>query len=108
MNIQLSNVKLIRFAHGEEILAEVLEDGLMKVVFKKPIQVVLIPNRSTPENPTIGFGPWGQFSSSDTFEVDKSHVLVIMSPIKEFVEQYVSVHSAVKIQPKGLILPNKG
>jgi len=103
-----TNVKLIRFVSSEEILADVIDDGLLKIRFKKPIQVVMIPNRSSPENPTIGFGPWCQFSADDSFEVDKSHILVIMTPIKEFVDQYNSVHSPILSQQKGLLLPNRG
>lgn len=108
MSINKENIKLVRFTSGEEIVTEVMEDGLMKLKFRKPIQVILLPNRSTPENPTIAFGPWGQFAKDDTFEVDKSHILVIMTPIPEFVAQYLSVHSKVQVPTKGLLLPNKG
>jgi hypothetical protein len=104
------NVKLIRLVNGEELIAEVVDQqGIIfadVIKIKNPLRVVLIPGKSTPQNPTIGFAPWAEFSEDKEFELDKSHVLCIMNPVKEFSNQYNQTFGGI-ITPKtgGLILP---
>lgn len=84
------NVKLIRLLNGEELIAEVIFDceQTKKIVLKNPLRVLVIPAKSTPQNPTVGFAPWAEFTEDKKFELDKNHVLCIMTPVKEFVNQY--------------------
>lgn len=104
------NVKLIRLLNGEELIAEVIEqEGIIFaniIRLKNPLRVMIIPSKSTPQNPTVGFAPWVEFTDDKTFELDKSHVLCIMNPVKEFVNQYNATFGGI-ITPttSGLILP---
>lgn len=102
------NVKLIRMLTGEDIIAEVISDAInsQKILIKNPVRVMLIPNKSTPQTPTVGFAPWFEFTEDKNFELDMTHVLCIMTPLKEFVNQYNATFSGI-ITPKtsGLILP---
>lgn len=104
----MKNIKILRLITGEEILAEVLQNDETKVIVKNPIRIVVLQNRTKPEEPTIGLAPWTEFSSDDQFTLDKTHIIIIMSPINEFINQYQATFSKIITPQSGLILPNKG
>lgn len=100
------NVKLIRMMNREELITEVLSENEKSVTIKNPLSIVMIPNRADPKNPSIGLAPWSEFVEKQEFTLDKSHILYIMQPIKEFVNQYNSVQSGLVVpNSPGLILP---
>lgn len=103
------NVKLIRLLNGEELIAELMPDVRSDppdIVMKNPLRVMVIPSKSTPQNPTVGFAPWVEFSDDKTFTIDKSHVLCIMNPVKEFVNQYNATFGGILTpSTSGIILP---
>lgn len=100
----MANLKILKLITGEEILAELLPSSEAVVIAKNPVRVVVIPSRVDPEKPQIGLAPWAQFSDDKTFTIDKSHVLTIMTPIKEFETQYNSLFGGIITPPK-LIVP---
>ena len=98
----MKNVKLIRLLTGEEILADVISESDEILRINNPIRVMLMPGKQGNAAPTVGFAPWMEFSEDTEFSLDKSHVLVMMNPIAEFVTQYNKAFS-------GLVLPeNEG
>jgi hypothetical protein len=66
-----------------------------------------MPNKMDPKTPNIGFAPWADFSEDKTFTLDKSHVLAIMNPIKEFLNQYNNMFGGLVVPSSNLILPGK-
>jgi hypothetical protein len=102
------NVKLIRLLTGEELIAELVFDDNQtnKIVIKNPLRILVIPAKSTPQNPTVGFAPWMEFSEDKKFELDKQHILCIMTPMREFINQYNSAFGGI-IAPtsSSIILP---
>lgn len=105
--IDQKNIRLIRFLTGEEIIAEVVLDTEKVLTIKNPIRVLVIPNQSAPNNPNIGFAPWSEFTEDKTFDLNKDHILVQMTPIKQFIAQYMKTFSPI-ITPQsgGIILPS--
>lgn len=101
------SVKLIKLITGEELLAEVAATSPIPnaLTMKNPVRVIVMPNKIDPKTPNIGFAPWAEFSDEKTFEVDKSHVLCIMTPIKEFVNQYNSMFGGLVVPTSNLIMP---
>lgn len=99
-----ANVKIIKLITGEELLAEILEQG-KPMIIKNPVRVVVMPNKLDPKTPNVGFAPWAEFSEDKTFELDKSHVLAIINPIKEFINQYNSMFGGLVVPSSNLILP---
>lgn len=100
------NVKIVKLLSGEELLTEILPSSETVCKMKNPVRVVVMPNKIDPKTPNIGFAPWGEFSDDKEFIVDKSHVVVIMTPIKQFVDQYNSMFSKIVAPQSGLILPS--
>lgn len=103
------NIKIIKLLTGEELLAKVLPTkGSLSddvLIMENPVRIVVMPNKIDPKTPNIGFAPWAEFSDDKEFIVDKSHVLAIMTPIKEFVNQYNTMFGGLVVPTSNLILP---
>ena len=91
------NVKILKLITGEEILAEVIKN-YDTVTIKNVLRIVIMPSRD-PSAPTVGLAGWAQFSKDDEITIDKSHIIAIMDPIDQFVEQY-------RQQFSGLVTPS--
>ena len=91
------NVKLLKLITGEEILAEVIKN-YDTVTIKNVLRIVIMPSRD-PSAPTVGLAGWAQFAKDDEITLDKSHIIAIMDPIDQFVEQY-------RQQFSGLVTPS--
>lgn len=102
------NIKLIRLTTNEEILAEVVLDTGLKLTIKNPIRIVVMPPKNNSNTPTIGFAPWMEFSDDKEFVLDTQNILCIMSPIKEFIQQYNSTFSGIVVPQSSILLPEKG
>lgn len=107
--LQDENIQLFRLITGEELIAERVNDFSSsenyQVKIRNPIRFMLVPSKGNPNQPTVGFAPWQEFSTDTEFTLDKSHVLAIMTPIKEFKEQYRATFSKIITPKPGLILP---
>lgn len=102
--MMIMNIKIIKLINGDELLAEIVTDtDILKI--KNPVRIVVMPNKMDPKTPNIGFAPWADFSEDKTFTLDKSHVLCIMSPIKEFVNQYNTMFGGLVVPTSNLIMP---
>lgn len=92
------NVKVLRLVNGQEVVAEVLNEDETGIRIKNPVMVMVIPTKSDPNNPQVGFGPWANFSDDKEFVLNRATVIAVMNPIKEFINQYNSMFG-------GLVLP---
>jgi hypothetical protein len=100
------NVKILKLITGEEVLAEVSDSiASDKILIKNAVRVVVMPNKLDPKTPNVGFAPWADFSDDKTVTLDKSHIIAIMTPIKEFVNQYNSMFGGLVVPTSNLILP---
>ena len=99
----MANVKIIKLITGEELLADVPLEHVDPLRIKNPVRIIVMPNKIDPKTPNIGFAPWAEFSDDKTFELDKDHILCIMTPIKEFVAQYTSMFGGIVIPTSGII-----
>lgn len=99
----MANVKIIRLI-GEDVLAEVLfsPENILKI--KNPVRIVHVPSKVDPTKPSIGFAPWAEYSADKEFTIEKSSVVCIMEPIKEFVAQYNTIFSGIITPTTQLII----
>lgn len=101
-----ANVKIVKLLTGEDLLTEVLPSSDQVVIMKNPVRILVLPNKIDPKTPQIGLAPWAEFAEEKTFTVDKSHVVAIMTPIKDFVNQYNGMFGGIyTASGPGLILP---
>lgn len=89
------NLKIIRFLGGEEIMAEILEHNKEVVKVKNPIRIVVMPSKTDPKNPQVGFAPYLEFSADKEISLNATLVVTMYNPVKEFVSEYTSMFSGI-------------
>tara|TARA_R110000772_G_scaffold99174_3_gene198898 strand:- start:20566 stop:20916 length:351 start_codon:yes stop_codon:yes gene_type:complete len=113
------NIKLLKLITGEEVLAEILlptgaqpvrlndlndiHRTYSQVTIKNVLRIVILPGRD-PSAPSVGLAGWAQFAKDDEITVDRSHIIAIMEPIDQFVEQYRQQFSGLVTPPTQLII----
>lgn len=99
-----ANIKILKLVNGDELLAEIVSAGdPMKI--KNPVRIVVMPNKLDPKTPNVGFAPWEEFTEEREFTLDKRHVIAIITPIKEFVNQYNSMFGGLVLPTSNLLIP---
>jgi hypothetical protein len=98
-------VKIVRLINGEELLGEIMPSSSDVCRIKNPVRIIVMPNKIDPKTPSVGFAPWAEFSEDREFSLDKRHILAIINPIKEFVNQYNSMFGGLVVPTSNLILP---
>ena len=102
----MANVKLIKLLTGEEILAEIVDapinifDVENNLNIKNPIRIVLT------QDGKVGLVKWAELSPDTEMKLDRFHIVTILTPHKQLIDQYLSIHS--KIVPatiSSLIMP---
>ena len=99
-----NNVKLIRFL-GEEVLAEVVSETETSLTLKNAVRIVVIPDQANPKSPQVGLVPFVQFSDDKEYEINKTFVVCVATPLKEFVNQYNSVFGGIQLATSKIITP---
>lgn len=100
-----ANLKLMKMISGDELLAEVTNETDTHVSIKNAVRVVVMPSKANPQTPTVGFAPWADFSEDKQFTIHKAHVIVMMKPVQEFVNQYNAMFGGIVAPSSKLILP---
>jgi hypothetical protein len=99
------NVKLVKMISGEELIAEVVSDQESYITIKNPVRVVVVPTKTNPQTPTVGFAPWAEFSEEKEFTIHKAHIIVTMKPVQEFINQYSAMFGGLVTPSSKLIIP---
>lgn len=85
-NVQ--NIKILRLSTGEEILGEVAEENSSSLKIKNPVRVIVVPSKADPNNPSVAFAPFIQWSDDKVLTLNANHVITTATPITEFINQY--------------------
>lgn len=103
----MSNIKIIRFANGDEILASITSElNQSTLTFVNPVRILVVPPQRPNDKAQVALAPWTQFSKDKAFTVDQNHVLVTMDPLDEFVNEYRKITGSIIINTNpGLVLP---
>lgn len=101
----VENLKILRLSTGEEIIGEIVEENITKITVKNPVRIVVVPSKSDPQNPSIGFAPFMQWSEDKNLTLNAIHVITTATPITEFVNQYNSIHGGIVVPKSKLITP---
>lgn len=100
------NVKLLKLANGEDLVTEVIDNSGGLVLIKNPLRIVMMPSKADPKMPSVGLAPWAEFSEDKEIVLDKNHVLCIMNPITEFINQYNSIFGGIVLPSSKLLMPD--
>jgi hypothetical protein len=100
-----TNVQILKMIGGDELLAEIVAQTETHYTVKNPVRVVVMPSKANPQQPTVGFAPWAEFSEEKQFTIHRAHVIVTMKPVQEFVNQYNSMFGGIVAPSSKLIIP---
>lgn len=100
-----TNLKLLRLTTGEEVLGEIVSVNVTKITIKNPVRVIMVPSKADPNNPTVAFAPFVQWSDDKELELNAHHVTFSATPITEFVNQYNSMFGGIVVPNSKLITP---
>lgn len=100
-----TNLQILKMISGDELLAEIIGQTETHLTIKNPVRVVVMPTKTNPQTPTVGFAPWADFSDEKQFTIHRAHVIVTMKPVQEFVNQYNTMFSGIVAPSSKLIIP---
>lgn len=99
------NLQILRLSTGEEIMGEVTSNSGQAITIKNPVRVVVVPSKTDPNNPSVGFAPFMQWTDDKDLTLNASHVITTASPITEFVNQYNGMFGGIVVPKTGIITP---
>ena len=100
-----TNVTLIKFLGGEEVLAEVVSENLTQINVKNAVRIVVIPDQLNPKTPQVGLSPYLRFSEDKESVFNKPLVITTATPVTEFVNQYNSLFGGIQLPSSKIITP---
>ena len=93
-------MKAFKLRSGEELVAEIVNDGETTVTIMNPLGVVM---QRSEKGPVLGFIPWMQ-AADGPFTIDKDHVVVMAEVAQEVKNGYNGIFGAgIVVPPKQLI-----
>lgn len=101
----VENLKILRLSTGEEIMGEVVAFNATEYIVKNPVRVIMVPSKTDPNNPSVAFAPFVQWSDEKELTLNANHVMLMTTPIKEFVNQYNSMFGGIVVPNSKLITP---
>ena len=101
----MADIKLVRLITGEDILGEVVDTDSKSVTIKNAVRVVVMPNKTAPDAPTVGLAPFCHWTSDKVIELNAALVLTTMEPITDFINQYNSSFGGLVVPSSKIITP---
>ncbi len=100
-----TNVKLIKFLGGEEIVAEVVKETDSTLEVKNAVRIVVIPDQLNPKTPQVGLAPYLQFSDTRELTFNRNLVVTTAVPLTDFLNQYNSLFGGIQLATSKIITP---
>ena len=100
-----TNVTLIKFLGGEEIIAEVVSQNDTSINVKNPVRIVVIPDKMDAKTPQVGLAPYLQFSDTKELTFNRNLVVTTATPLIDFVNQYNSLFGGIQLATSKIITP---
>ena len=100
-----TNVTLIKFLGGEEVLGEVVFENLTHIGVKNAVRIVVIPDQLNPKTPQVGLAPYLQFSEDKELTFNRALIVTTATPVTEFVNQYNSLFGGIQLPSSKIITP---
>lgn len=88
-------IAVLKLTTGEEIVGEVVGDvNSVTVTVKNPCVLQMVPHRSNPEQASVALIPIAMHIEGHTIPIKESHIIWMVTPVKELYSQYNSVFGA--------------
>ena len=102
-----TNIKNLRLLNGQDVLGEVISETKDTITLKNPVRVMVVPSKTDPKDPSVGFAPYCEWSTDKEVEINAYHVLAKMTPVPEFINQYNAVFGGVMVPDNKIIIPGQ-
>ena len=67
----VDNLMIVRLITGEEVLGEITIQDDKIIQIKNPVRIMVMPSKTDPKNPSVGFAPFMQWSDD---KIGRAHV----------------------------------
>lgn len=102
----MGTVKLFQLLSGDLLIGEEFgEPTGLKTHIKNPLRVIMMPQQGQSKSASIAFAPFCEFSEDKIIEFDNVHILCMMTPIQQFLNQYQSTFGSIMTPQPKLIIP---
>ena len=103
-------IRLVRTRSGEDIVAEIEENGDVSVTLENPAQLMPMGSPNG-QGMQMGFAPWIPFAGTAKVKVEipRDYIVFIIEPAKDIVNNYRQAFGSgivvpeVKVDPKALL-----
>ncbi len=99
-----ANIKILKLISREDILGEILDESDSTIRIKNPVRVIVMPSKTSPQNPQVAYAPWAEFSEQKEFTIHKAHIIVSMDPMTDFINNYNQMFGGVILPTSKLIV----
>jgi hypothetical protein len=99
-----ANIKILKLISREDILGEILDESDITIKIKNPVRVIVMPSKTSPQNPQVAYAPWAEFSEQKEFTIHKAHIIVSMDPMTDFINNYNQMFGGVILPTSKLIV----
>lgn len=90
----MSNVKIVKFMSGQEVIGKVIDESSTRVVVESPL--TLQPMRNG-ETVSLGLMPFSWGGKADAVAFNAAHILCIMDAEDELATQYLAGLSGLSV-----------
>lgn len=91
----MSTVQITRLTTGEEVIAEVTQEG-GSVTLKNPL--LLIPMQEG----RLTFASWMPYNADDSVTIKTDAIMFVINPVEEMAKQYIET-----VNPSQIMVPDK-
>lgn len=98
-----TNLKVLRFL-GEELMAEIVKETSDTITLRNPVRIVVVPSKTDPKNPTVGFAPYCEWTEDKEFVLSKTLLMFVAEPLTVFVNQYNQQYGGIIVPETKIIV----
>ena len=91
------NLKLLRLRSGEDVICEVLKEGVEYIKIKNP--AMLMPVGGQGQQMQMGMAPWMPFSEQNEFEIPRDWLVVMSDVVKDIANNYNQIFGSGIVMP---------
>lgn len=98
-----TQLQIVKLSSGEEILGKVSDidiEGRQLIQVEKPAVVIIQPHPTEEGKFNVALAPYAPYAEKALVSIMPNHVVAIMSPVANLIDEYNRVYGSSVIMPK--------
>jgi hypothetical protein len=98
-----AQLQIVKLSSGEEILGKVSDmdiEGRQLIQVEKPAVVIIQPHPTEEGKFNVALAPYAPYAEKALVSIMPNHVIAIMSPVANLIDEYNRVYGSGVIVPK--------